>query len=154
MSRAESLFFCFALLSIVGCGIESSDGMSAHAAEHAEASAEKFHQTIDTDGLVLAKFGAPWCDPCVRLDVELDLLEEANRGRLTVIRINVDHEPDLADEYDVSGIPRSFLIQDGKTIDQWLGWKEANVLQTAIDRALASSVPVGDVRVNEYVNPE
>jgi len=154
MFRTQWLLSCFVLLSIVGCGIESPDDSPTLAVEHTEVSADTFQQTIEAGGFVLAKFGAPSCGPCVRLDVELDLLEEVNRGSVTVIRVNVDDEPELAAEYDVSGIPRSFLIQDGKIIDQWLGWKEAKVLQTSIDRALANSAPVGDVQVNEYTNPE
>jgi len=154
MSRTELLLSCFALLSIVGCGIDSPEVSSTAVTGNTEVSAESFQQTIETGGLVLAKFGAPWCGSCVELDPIMDQLEEANQGRLAVIRINVDNEPDLTAEYDISGIPRSFLFQDGKIIDEWLGWKESSVFQAAIDVALASSAPVGKVQVNEFTTAE
>jgi len=161
MSRTELLLSCFALLSIVGCSSETVkqeasqtvDPPAEHA-EQAEVSAEQFHRHLKDDRLVLAKFGAPWCPPCVELDPVLDQLEEANEGDLAVIRINVDDEPDLTAEYDIDTIPRIFLFRNGKMIGDWDMPEEASVFQKAIDDAVAASAPVSDVQVNDLANPE
>ena len=63
---------------------------------------------------MLVKFGAPWCGPCRRVDSELDTIASQNAGHVTVLRINVDEEPELAQKYKVSSIPRLFLFHQGQ----------------------------------------
>jgi thioredoxin-like negative regulator of GroEL len=63
----------------------------------------------------------------------LDKLEANNGSELTVVRINVDEEPGLAEDYSVSAIPALFLFKDGKPVKDWLGYAEASEFQESID---------------------
>lgn len=121
---------------------------------HQEVSAVEFRKSIDAGGLVLAKFGAPWCGPCVQVDAELDILEESNGDQLTVVRVNVDEEPELTEDYDISAIPKLLLFKDGKQIEEWLGYEEADVFQESIDRAITNAASVGEVQDNDLVEAE
>jgi thioredoxin 1 len=160
MSRIHLLLSGLALVSFIGCGQNTAvteDGETVEATEtasHTEASASEFKASISGGGLVLAKFGAPWCGPCVKVDSELDVLEENNGDQLTVVRINVDEEPELAEELEISAIPVLLLYKDGQRIEEWLGFEEADVFQASIDQALAQSTPVGDVRENDFIESE
>ncbi len=139
MSRSYLLLAGFAIFAVIGCGTSNTDQASPELVENSEVSASEFQQRIKGDGLVLAKFGAPWCGPCREVDKELDKLEASNQGKLAVIRINVDEEPGLAEEYEVDAIPQSFLFRNGEVIQQWLGYKEASEFQESINDALATA---------------
>jgi thioredoxin 1 len=160
MSRIHLLLSGLALFTLIGCGQKSvvqETGENVEATEtaaHTEASAVDFQASVDGGGLVLAKFGAPWCGPCVQVDAELDELEKTNGDQLTVLRINVDNEPQLAEDLEISAIPVLQLYKDGQKIEEWLGFEEANVFQESIDQALAQATPVGDVRENDFVESE
>jgi thioredoxin 1 len=157
MSRIQLLLSGFALLSVIGCGQKSTVQETAETVEtvgHTEVSASEFQESIEGGGLVLAKFGAPWCGPCVEVDAELDILEESNGDQLTVVRVNVDEEPALAEDYEISAIPKLLLFKDGKQINEWLGYEEASVFQESIDKANAPTASVGDVRENDFVETE
>ena len=160
MSRIHLLLSGIALVTLIGCGqntavTENDETVEAtETAGHTEASASDFKASVSGGGLVLAKFGAPWCGPCVQVDSELDLLEETNGEQLTVVRINVDNEPELAEELEISAIPVLLLYKDGQRVEEWLGFEEASVFQESIDQALAQSTPVGEVRENDFVESE
>ncbi len=116
-----------------GCNLQSDQHSTADD-EHLELSTSEFRQAISGPGIVLAKFGAPWCGPCREVDVELDKLQTSNQSQLKIVRINVDDEPELADEYAVSAIPVILLFKDGKPVQQWLGYKDASEFQAGIDQ--------------------
>ena len=124
-----------ALSILPGCSSQG-DQLSSAENEHLEVSTSEFRQAIAGPGLVLAKFGAPWCGPCREVDVELDKLEASTQSELKIVRINVDDEPELADEYNVSAIPVILLLKDGQPVQQWLGYKDASEFQAGIDQVV------------------
>lgn len=139
-NKLSVILAAFAAFAIVGCGApatESSDQAKTtehgSSSGHVEVTAARFKQHLEGEGVVLAKFGAPWCGPCKEVDVELDKLEATNGDKLTVVRINVDDEPGLAEDYAVSAIPALFLFKDGKQVNDWVGYEEASVFQESID---------------------
>lgn len=126
------LLACLLAVTAPGC---KSDTESA-AEEHPEHTAAEFQQHLSGDGLVLVKFGAPWCGPCREVDQELDKLEASNGAQVQIVRINVDNEPELADQYSVSAIPMLLLFKGGEQIKEWRGYTDAGEFQSAIDAAL------------------
>ncbi len=133
MSRIHSLLSTVALMTVVGCGIQSTEQVSSATGEHVEVSASEFRQAIAEPGIVLAKFGAPWCGPCREVDAELDKLEASKPSQLTIVRVNVDEEPGLAEEYEISAIPVILLFKNGEQVQEWLGFQEAAEFQAKID---------------------
>jgi thioredoxin 1 len=74
-------------------------------------------------GLVLVDFWAEWCGPCRMLTPTLNKIEAEMEGRLTVVKVNVDEEPQLARDYQVMSIPTMILFQDGAPIKTVVGVK-------------------------------
>ena len=97
-----------------------------------EVNAAQFKQKTSSDGLVLTKFGAPWCAPCKELDGELDKLEADYPDRLTIVRVNIDDEPELASEYEISLLPTMILFKDGQQLGI-VEFGDAEELRESID---------------------
>lgn len=85
---------------------------------------------------VLVKFGADWCPPCRHVEKVLDRAEGHLRGRIKIVRIDIDERPELARHYGISGIPRLMLFQDGKIIASHGGFGDAESLQKWVDQSV------------------
>lgn len=81
---------------------------------------------------VLLDFWAAWCGPCRMIAPVLDELAEENPD-VKVAKINVDEEPELANQFQVMSIPALFVIKDGKVVAQSLGVKPKSQLQAMLD---------------------
>lgn len=63
---------------------------------------------------VLVDFWAPWCVYCRRINPAIDQLAEQYAEKLTVGKINIDEEPELAERFQVDTIPTLLLFRDGQ----------------------------------------
>jgi len=75
---------------------------------------------IPKKGRVLIDFYATWCGPCKMGPKSLEKYEEENSG-VTVVKINVDQQPDIASEYGIRSIPTLFYMEDGVVLDKHIG---------------------------------
>ena len=69
---------------------------------------------------VLVDFYADWCGPCRMLRPTLEALSE-ERADVKFAAINIDENPDLADEFDISCIPCVILFKNGAEADRSIG---------------------------------
>ena len=80
--------------------------------------AETFEQLIATEKNVLVDFWAPWCPDCVRIADAYDMIADEQEGKLTVVKVNIDEEHDLAQRQQVKAIPSLVLYKDGVAVDR------------------------------------
>ncbi|WP_202077689.1 thioredoxin family protein [Caldalkalibacillus salinus] len=73
---------------------------------------EAFQSTIEK-GHVVVKFYADWCPDCHRIDPFMPEVEAQYRDQLRMVQVNRDTLPDLAEQYDVFGIPSFIAFKDG-----------------------------------------
>ncbi|SFQ36947.1 thioredoxin family protein [Salibacterium halotolerans] len=76
---------------------------------------EQFQSTIASPDNVIIKFTAGWCPDCHRMDAFFPEVEEEFE-QLPVYEINRDNFPDLAEQYEVMGIPSLLVFKDGEKI--------------------------------------
>jgi thioredoxin 1 len=86
---------------------------------------------------VLVDFWAPWCGPCKAIAPVLDELADDYAGKLKVVKMNVDENPDTPARYGVRGIPNLLIIKGGQVKDQIVGAVPKGHLVRAVDQALA-----------------
>jgi thioredoxin 1 len=86
---------------------------------------------------VLIDFWAPWCGPCRTIAPILEDLAGEYSGRLKVVKINVDDNPQTPGRYGVRGIPNLLIIKGGQVKEQIIGAVLKGRLVQAVDSAIA-----------------
>ena len=88
---------------------------------------------LKSDVPVLVDFYADWCGPCQRLT---PILEELARETpdAKIVKVNVDHSPNLAAEYGVDSIPSLRVFKNGAVTEQLVGLANKNQLKSLISR--------------------
>ena len=103
-----------------------------------EISDQTFDQEVlKADTPVLIDFWAPWCGPCKAIAPVVEEMAGAYAGRLKVVKMNVDDNPQTPSRYGVRGIPNLILFKRGQVADQIIGAVPKAHLVKAIDSALA-----------------
>src|SRR2546430_17290770 len=72
---------------------------------------------LKSDLPVLVDFWAEWCPPCKMMEPVVERLADELAGKVTVGKLDVDYNQEIAIEYGVLGIPTLGLFRDGKLID-------------------------------------
>ena len=86
---------------------------------------------------VLIDFWAPWCGPCKAIAPLLDELADEYAGKLKIVKINVDDNPETPARYGVRGIPNLLIIKGGQVKEQIIGAVPKGRLVQAVDSAIA-----------------
>ena len=65
---------------------------------------------------VVVDFWAEWCGPCKQIGPALEELSDEYEGKVKIVKINVDENPNSPAQMSVRGIPALFLFKDGQAI--------------------------------------
>ncbi|OFW82848.1 MAG: hypothetical protein A2018_00400 [Alphaproteobacteria bacterium GWF2_58_20] len=86
---------------------------------------------------VLVDFWAPWCGPCRQLLPLMEKLVRAQTGRLLLVKVNIDENPELAQALHVQSVPTVMAFWQGRPVDGFMGAQPESELVRFMDRLLA-----------------
>lgn len=95
--------------------------------------------TIMSSKPMVIDFFATWCGPCKELAPILDELEQKHKGDVIFQRIDVDKEPELAQEFNVEAIPMLLFVTPKGEYQSIMGYQEAPVIEAKIAELLTRS---------------
>ena len=91
---------------------------------------------LTSDIPVLVDFWAEWCAPCRAISTALEEIAAEFKGRLKVVKLNIDENPKAPDQYGVRGIPYLLIFQNGQIRAEKIGAASKAQLQAWVEESL------------------
>ena len=91
-----------------------------------------FSQTINNFPLLLVDFWAPWCGPCRMMSPLIDQIGQDYVGKLVVGKVNVDENPAVSRQFEISSIPTLILFKRGQAVNKIIGSVSKNKIDEMV----------------------
>ncbi|TLY30953.1 MAG: thioredoxin [Nitrospirae bacterium] len=96
-------------------------------------------EVMKAPGLVMVDFWAVWCGPCQMVAPILDELANEYAGKLRVMKLNTDENPEIAGRYQVMSIPTILFFKNGQAVEKLVGARPKRQFKEVIDSLLTQS---------------
>jgi len=94
-------------------------------------------EVLESGATCLVDFWAEWCGPCRRVAPIVEELAEEYKGRVKIVKLNVDDGQKTATNYGVMSIPTLMFFKGGKVVEQIIGAVDKAELKRKIEEHLA-----------------
>ncbi|AJQ51368.1 MAG: thioredoxin [Rickettsia conorii subsp. raoultii] len=93
-------------------------------------------EVLESDLPVLVDFWAAWCGPCKMLTPIIDEISKELQGKVKVLKMNIDENPNTPSEYGIRSIPTIMLFKNGEQKDTKIGLQQKNSLLDWINKSI------------------
>lgn len=100
------------------------------------ATTEEFRKIVKENRLVLVDFFATWCGPCKIIAPFIEQVAEEYQGEAKVLKIDIDEEQELAEEFGIESIPTVMLFKDGAPLSVNVGAHQKDFYSELIENQL------------------
>lgn len=104
--------------------------------------ASEFKAMLAAKKTFLADFYATWCGPCKMESYVLDDLDKLMGDKLDIVKIDIDKEPELTAELDITIVPTLLFIKNGDIASSYSGFLPLEKLQTRLEKLMENEAPV------------
>ena len=127
---------------IIGEGGDGRPPASGGAVTNATAASfQKDVLEASLEGPVIVDLWAPWCGPCKQIAPVLEKLVDAAQGRVKLVKVNIDEEPQIAQALRVQSIPAVFAFDKGQPVDGFVGVQSESQIKAFIERLVGHVGP-------------
>ena len=97
---------------------------------------ENFDEELNQEKLVIIDFWAPWCGPCQAMTPVFEQISNEFSEKAKFCKVNVDEQPEISQEFKISGIPSISFIKNKEEIERLVGFNTKESLKTKINSLL------------------
>jgi thioredoxin 1 len=83
-----------------------------------ELTGEDLHAAIKAHSRLVVDCWAPWCPDCRMIAPVFDALAADNKGKITFAKVNLDHNQEVKDKYQVLAVPTLLVFKDGNLVNR------------------------------------
>ncbi len=94
-------------------------------------------EVLKAPGLVLVDFWAEWCGPCRQIGPVLEELAGTMKGKVKIVKMNVDQSPNTPGQFGIRSIPTLILFKNGQQIETKVGALPKQALQAWLEEKAA-----------------
>ncbi|MBC7723424.1 MAG: thioredoxin [Burkholderiaceae bacterium] len=94
-------------------------------------------EVLGSDKTILVDFWAEWCGPCRAVSPILDQIAAEHSDKITVVKLNVDDNPQTAAKYQITSIPAMKVYRGGEVVKTVIGAKPKGALEKDLAEFLA-----------------
>src|SRR5262245_31248087 len=88
---------------------------------------------------VIVDFWAPWCGPCKQLTPILERAVTEAKGKVRLVRVNIDENPEIAQQLRIQSIPTVYAFRNGQPVDGFMGAIPESQIKTFIQGLISGT---------------